>query len=240
LQELAPLGESAVEVEFGCVVLSPRLLTLPALLVLAIPAQAGAGAGGTAAPNPATAVLNGGIAPGQAVTPDGGSRSPFPGGTTPGQAAETPTPPTPPPTTPAQTVPTAAVLLPNGKARAPTNAPVAVKQAIRAGNRLQRKPYRFGGGHQRWEDDAYDCSGSVSYALHGGGVLPYALDSSGLMAWGRPGVGSWITVYANPNHTYVVIAGLRLDTGSPGDRGPRWRTAVRPAGAFVARHPPSL
>jgi cell wall-associated NlpC family hydrolase len=221
--------------------LRPAFPVVSALIALTVPAQAGgagtggASAGGAHAPNPATAPLNGG-APG----PDGGTSAPIGGGRTPGQAAETPGAGTPAPTTPAPTTTSTATLLPNGKARWPKDAPVAVKRAIRAGNKLQGKPYRFGGGHQRWEDDAYDCSGAVSYALRGGGLVTTPLSSGDLMTWGTAGAGRWITVYANPDHTFVVIAGLRLDTGSPGDRGPRWRTTSRPTGAYVARHPSSL
>jgi hypothetical protein len=145
--------------------------------------------------------------------------------------AETPTPPS---------KPGSAVLLSTGKAKAPAGAPAAVKRALRAGNRLQGKPYRFGGGHTRWEDDAYDCSGASSYVLRGIGGLNSPLDSTGFMRWGRAGPGKWITTYANPNHMYVLIAGLRLDTGSGGAKGPRWRTTPRPPGNFTARHPAGL
>jgi hypothetical protein len=132
------------------------------------------------------------------------------------------------------------VLLPNGKAKAPRGAPAAVRRAIRAGNRIQGKPYRYGGGHQRWNDVAYDCSGASSYVLRGIGGLRSPLDSTGFMRWGVAGAGRWITTYANPNHMYVVIAGLRLDTGSGGEKGPRWRTTPRPPGNFTARHPRGL
>ena len=119
-------------------------------------------------------------------------------------------------------------------------APRAVVRAIRAGNKLQDKPYRYGGGHQSFVDTAYDCSGTVSFALHGGRLLPSPLDSSSLMRWGMAGPGSWITVYANAGHAYAVIAGLRLDTSGTGGRGPRWLTVQRDPSAFVARHPAGL
>jgi hypothetical protein len=154
-----------------------------------------------------------------------GSNTSISGGTTPGQVAEEP---------PAA----AAVLLPNGKARAPAGVPAAVRRAIRAGNRLQGKPYRFGGGHARWEDSAYDCSGATSYALRG--LVRSPIDSNAFIRWGEAGAGEWITTYANPKHVFVVIAGLRLDTGAPDDRGPRWRAEMRPTGAFTARHPAGL
>lgn len=176
--------------------------------------------------------------PAQAVASTGGAEypgsTPMAGGSSPGQTAETPAP------TSGPTAPGTATLLPNGMARAPAGAPAAVRRALRAGNRLQGKPYRFGGGHQRWEDDAYDCSGASSYALRGIDGLSSPLDSSGFMRWGVAGSGRWITTYANPNHMFVVIAGLRLDTGSGGQRGPRWRTSPRPPGAFTERHPAGL
>jgi hypothetical protein len=112
-----------------------------------------------------------------------------------------------------------------------------VKQAIYAANRITRRPYRYGGGHRSFRDTAYDCSGSVSYALHGGGLLASPLHSSAFMQWGDPGRGQWITIYTNPGHAYAVIAGLRFDTSGPGERGPRWRTSARSSRSYVARHP---
>ena len=123
---------------------------------------------------------------------------------------------------------------------APDNAPRAVKRAIAAANRITRKPYRYGGGHGAWEDSGYDCSGSVSYALHGGKLLKRPLNSTGFMSWGKAGKGRWITVYANSGHAYVVIAGLRFDTssaGAGGGAGPRWRTKPRSPSGYTARHP---
>jgi peptidoglycan hydrolase CwlO-like protein len=126
----------------------------------------------------------------------------------------------------------------NGRAIPPANAPVAVRSAIEAGNRIVGLPYVWGGGHGSFESSGYDCSGTVSYALRGGGFLSSPLDSSGLTTWGSPGPGSWITVYAYSGHAYVVIAGLRLDTsGTVGGSGPSWSTEMRPSSGFVARHP---
>ena len=126
-------------------------------------------------------------------------------------------------------------------AMAPAEAPDAVKSVIFAANDLTRKPYRYGGGHtSSFLDTAYDCSGSVSYALHGGGLLTKPLDSSSFMRWGLRGRGAWITVYTNPRHAFAVIAGLRFDTSGPGSRGPRWRTGTRVYRGFVARHPQGL
>jgi cell wall-associated NlpC family hydrolase len=125
----------------------------------------------------------------------------------------------------------------DGQAIAPADAPEAVKQAIWAANKIVKKPYRYGGGHARVEDSGYDCSGTVSYALIGAALLKSPLDSSSFMKWGDRGKGTWITVYTNPGHAYAIIAGLRLDTSGPGERGPRWRKVKRSAKGFVARHP---
>ncbi|MEA2427193.1 MAG: hypothetical protein QOF37_821 [Thermoleophilaceae bacterium] len=120
---------------------------------------------------------------------------------------------------------------------APDSAPQQVKDAITAANAITTKPYKYGGGHGKWEDTGYDCSGSVSYALHGGGLLAKPLDSTGFESWGLAGKGQWITVYANAGHAYVYIAGLRFDTSGAGEEGPRWRTDTRSPSGYVARHP---
>jgi hypothetical protein len=112
-----------------------------------------------------------------------------------------------------------------------------VKDAIVAANAITTKPYRYGGGHGKWEDSGYDCSGTVSYALHGGGLLNKPLDSTGFESWGLAGKGQWITVYANAGHAYVIIAGLRFDTSGAGEEGPRWRKEPRSPSGYVARHP---
>jgi cell wall-associated NlpC family hydrolase len=119
---------------------------------------------------------------------------------------------------------------------APPDAPEQVQAAIEAANRITRKPYRYGGGHGRFRDSGYDCSGAVSYVLHGAGLLRRARDSSGLMSWRRRGPGRWITVYAHGGHAYLVIAGLRFDTSGRGESGPRWRPEPRTARGYVARH----
>lgn len=137
-------------------------------------------------------------------------------------------------------VPGAKAKLVEGVAVAPASAPAGVKKVIEAANRIRTKPYIWGGGHGRWWDKGYDCSGAVSYALRGAGLLPSPLDSTGLMSWGEPNAGSWISVYANAGHTYAVIAGLRWDTaGSVGGTGPRWYPSTRSvvSGKFVVRHP---
>jgi cell wall-associated NlpC family hydrolase len=132
-------------------------------------------------------------------------------------------------------------LLPNGRAVAPAGAPAEVSDAIAAANRIATRPYRYGGGHGSFEDSGYDCSGAVSYALHGADLLGAPLNSTGLEAFGLPGAGKWITVYANSGHAYVVIAGLRFDTGwTNGGNGPRWSTQMRPGTGYVVRHPADL
>jgi cell wall-associated NlpC family hydrolase len=119
----------------------------------------------------------------------------------------------------------------------PAAAPEPVKQAILAANRITHKPYRYGGGHRSFRSSGYDCSGSVSYALHGGGLLDSPLDSRAFRRWGDAGRGQWITVYTNPGHAFVVIAGLRFDTSGPGESGPRWRSGARSSRGYAARHP---
>jgi hypothetical protein len=128
-------------------------------------------------------------------------------------------------------------LNPDGTATAPANAPAAVQAVIAAGNRIAFKPYVYGGGHGNWNDSGYDCSGSVSYALHGGGLINSPEDSSQLESYGSPGVGSWITLWSNAGHAYMYVAGLRFDTSSHGIGGSRWTTAGRSNAGFVARHP---
>ncbi len=135
--------------------------------------------------------------------------------------------------------PEASAILLTGVALAPPMAPEQVQGAINAANTIVGRPYVWGGGHGSFYDDAYDCSGAVSFALFGGGLIPRPLDSGDLMRWGAPGRGKWITVYANPGHTFVEIAGLRFDTvGAEQGTGPRWHLATVSTDGYVARHPP--
>jgi hypothetical protein len=156
--------------------------------------------------------------------------------------------PTPAPTEETETgsegpVPTAAgkAMLVNGRAIPPRNAPLAVRQVIAAANKIRTTPYIWGGGHGRWVDRGYDCSGAVSFALHGGKLLSSPLPSGSMETWGAPGPGRWITVYANAGHAYAIIAGLRWDTAGDeeGGTGPRWHESLTAAasGTFIARHP---
>jgi hypothetical protein len=188
------------------------------------------------------------ILPGTALAQNGSGGAVYP----------EPTPaPTPPPAPAAPAAPTdivvpgsVAQLLPDGSAAAPADAPAAVQQAIFAANRIQDKPYIYGGGHRKFEDKGYDCSGTVSYALNGGGLLQSPLDSGSFMKWGEKGPGTWITIYTNPGHAYTVIAGLRLDTSAASvtsaskirfkkalESGPRWRPTARSNKGFKVRHP---
>jgi cell wall-associated NlpC family hydrolase len=127
----------------------------------------------------------------------------------------------------------------SGDAIPPANAPLAVRGAIAAANQIDDLPYVWGGGHGSFTSSGYDCSGAVSYMLHGGGFLSSPLDSTGLEVWGESGGGNWITVFANSGHAWAYVAGLRWDTGGPGGgNGPRWSTVMRDdASSFVARHP---
>ena len=131
----------------------------------------------------------------------------------------------------------------DGRAIPPPEAPQTVKAVIAAANRIDHRPYVWGGGHQSWSSSGYDCSGSVSYALHGGGLLEAPLVSEQLTSWAEPGVGRWITIYAHPGHVYMVVAGLLYDTmyDPAGVSGPRWhREMIPPPRGFVARHPAGL
>jgi cell wall-associated NlpC family hydrolase len=129
----------------------------------------------------------------------------------------------------------------DGFARAPANAPAAIKGVVQAGNQIARSPYLWGGGHGAWQDRGYDCSGSVSYALAAGGMLGYTQTSGQLMNWGVPGPGRWLTIYASQSHVFMYVAGMRFDTsGRTGDRSSRWQLANRSADGFAARHYPGL
>lgn len=130
----------------------------------------------------------------------------------------------------------------DGRALAPASAPAAVRAAIAAANRIRNRPYVWGGGHLSWSSRGYDCSGAVGYVLHAIGLLDQTMVSGQLAGWGEGGTGRWITVYANAEHVYMVIAGLRFDTRDnlPGISGPRWHMAKAEPRNFVARHPSGL
>ena len=118
--------------------------------------------------------------------------------------------------------------------------PAAVGNAIAAADRIAGHPYRYGGGHRSFSDSGYDCSGSVSYVLHGAGRLGSPLDSRRLMTYGEPGPGRWITVYANPGHAFMVINGRRYDTTGRSSSGSRWQPENRSTAGYAVRHPPGL
>ena len=150
--------------------------------------------------------------------------SPFVGGATPDQ--------------PVGVAGAKAIINPDGTATAPASAPQVVKDIIAAGNEIHAKPYKYGGGHGRWKDSGYDCSGSVSYALHGGGILSSSMPSGGFTSWGESGKGEWVTIYAHGGHMYMVVAGLRFDTS--GARPSRWQEDMRDPSGFTVRHPKGL
>lgn len=143
---------------------------------------------------------------------------------------------------PHPTVPGATAEIINGLAYAPADAPLKVQEAIWAGDRIRLRPYRVGGGHGKWNDSAYDCSGTVSYVLHAARLLKVSEDSGQMMSWDRRGAGQWMTVYTNPGHAFIEIAGIRLDTSAEQDphpapgTGPRWRPLMTSTAGFVARH----
>jgi cell wall-associated NlpC family hydrolase len=131
-------------------------------------------------------------------------------------------------------------VLPDGRAVAPQDAPPIVRDVIRSANVIAKTPYLWGGGHGSWSADGYDCSGSVSFALAGAGLLDSPLTSGELAHWGAPGPGRWITIYANDGHVFMVVAGLRFDTGALPGAGTRWQATGRDASAFTPRHPGGL
>jgi len=133
------------------------------------------------------------------------------------------------------------VVLKRGRTHAPSGGlPLRVRRIIAAGDRIAGKPYKYGGGHGRWEDSGYDCSGSISYALHGAGLLDSALASGDFMSWGAPGKGRWVTIYANPGHVYMVVNGRRFDTTGRDESGSRWQSRSRSSAGYTVRHPPGL
>jgi cell wall-associated NlpC family hydrolase len=131
-------------------------------------------------------------------------------------------------------------VLPDGTAIAPKDAPQIVRDIINAGNVIAKTPYLWGGGHGTWSSVGYDCSGSVSFALAGAGLLDTPLTSGALAQWGAAGPGRWITIYANGGHVWMVVAGLRFDTGGLRGSGTRWQPTSRSMAGFVARHPEGL
>jgi hypothetical protein len=208
------------------------LAFLIAGVVVALPGRADAatradGTGGTSY----TSSTHGGTAA-QAQASQGAS---VPTATTP-SSTSAPSSTAVPGTTAAPVVP--ATVNPDGTATAPAGAPAAVTALIAAGNQIATLPYKYGGGHGSFTDTAYDCSGSVSFALHGAGMLAATLDSTELSLWGRSGAGRWITIYANKTHTYLVVAGIRFDTsGQRAAGGTRWQSALRSNKGFKVRHP---
>lgn len=193
---------------------------------------------------------------GTPTTPSGTATTPTGTGTTPTGTGTTPTGPaptsggaglggpTPTPCTPQDpTVPGFVAKIVNGLAYAPADAPSAVQRAIWAGDRIRTDPYVWGGGHGSFNSNGYDCSGAVSYVLHAAGLLKTPEDSGELMSWGQSGTGEWITVYSDPAHAFIEIAGIRFDTSTEDDpnpppgSGPRWRPLYPNPPRFTVRHP---
>jgi cell wall-associated NlpC family hydrolase len=131
-------------------------------------------------------------------------------------------------------------VLPDGTAVAPENAPDIVKRVILAANEIAKFPYKWGGGHGAWRDNGYDCSGSVSFALAGAGLLDSPLTSGGFLDYGATGPGRWITIYTNYGHVFMVVAGLRFDTSGQGRAGTRWQEESVSTSGFAVRHIPGL
>jgi hypothetical protein len=200
-----------------------RLPAATALAVLTLAAPAVAATGGASFPPPK-----------KRSTPAVQAQAPV---TPTATGGTTTTAPTTAPTPTADPASAGATLAGDGTAVAPAGAPAEVVALIAAANRIATLPYRYGGGHASFEDKAYDCSGSVSYALHGAGLLETTMDSTGLMTWGRSGPGQWITIYANKDHTFIVVAGLRFDTSGQKASGSRWQAMDRSTKGFVVRHP---
>jgi len=132
----------------------------------------------------------------------------------------------------------------DGIAAAPMSAPVAVQEIVWAANQIIGLPYIYGGGHASFLSPGYDCSGTVSFALHGANLIDTPMDSSEFMGWGGHGLGQWVTVFSNPEHAYMTVAGLRLDTSAADDpsnqQGPRWRPLRPENRGYVKRHPAAL
>jgi cell wall-associated NlpC family hydrolase len=131
-----------------------------------------------------------------------------------------------------------------GLAAAPMSAPVSIQEIVWAANQIIGLPYIYGGGHASFTSPGYDCSGTVSFALHGASLITVPEDSSEFMAWGSAGQGRWVTIFSNPEHAYMTVAGLRLDTSSADDpsnqQGPRWRPLRHANASYTVRHPLGL
>jgi cell wall-associated NlpC family hydrolase len=194
------------------------------------PAVASAASGGATSGSGGTASGTGGAATATPAPANSGGA----GVTTPPPAPSTPSHPT---------VPGYVAKVIDGVAYAPSLAPIQVQRAIWAGNVIRKKPYIWGGGHSKFNAAGYDCSGSVSYVLHAAGLIKHPMDSSDFMGWGQTGLGAWITVYTNPGHAFIEIAGIRFDTSAEADpdppkgTGPRWRPLYEDPNGFQARHP---
>lgn len=173
----------------------------------------------------------GGAVPGQAPVQSGGTAGGAAFGVRPKGPQSTPARPT---------VTGSIARIRRGVAYAPADAPLEVRKVIWAGNRIRSTPYVWGGGHATWRARGYDCSGSVSYALHGARLLHASMTSGDFARWGVRGAGDWITLYANGGHVYMVVAGIRFDTSGASGAGSRWQRAMRSGSGYAVRHPDGL
>jgi cell wall-associated NlpC family hydrolase len=205
----------------------------------AVPAKASATTGTAASSTPA--VSTGGIAATSGEAAASTLATSIPGELTAGDGMTSATGPTP---RPELLVPGATARFVDGLAAAPEGAPAVIQDIIWAGNEVIGLPYIYGGGHGSFVSPGYDCSGTVSYALHGADLLAAPEDSSEFEAWGSHGAGRWVTIFSNPGHAYMTVAGLRLDTSpaeDPADlEGPRWRPLRQANPGYTVRHPLGL
>jgi hypothetical protein len=216
----APVPEAAVAADTAK---DPGLPPLPQTMrPQVVQPKAGAAGTATASATPATSdpgLTDAGPAPKAAASSGVRGLSPDPGGT--GSVDR-------------------ATALPNGIAVPPLEAPDAIRRMIEAGNVIARTPYIWGGGHGKWIDKGYDCSGSVSFVLAAAGYLQGPLDSGHLSHWGDAGPGRWVTIYANAGHVFMEVAGIRFDTSGQRVNGSRWQPDGRSTAGFAVRHPPGL
>ncbi len=214
-----------------------HLRYLTAMLTLIACAGAGAAQASTAPPGNGSGTMP----TGTTTTPTGTSTTPTGTSTTGGTGIGAPSTAPSTPFHPIVQGDVAKII--KGVAYAPSYAPIQVQEVIWAGDKIRKKPYIYGGGHGVWNDAGYDCSGTVSYVLHAAGMLKTSMDSSQFETWGVAGVGTWITVYTNPGHAFIEVAGIRLDTSAEQDphpapgTGPRWRPLMTSSAGYQARHP---
>ena len=218
--------------------MTARRLLLPAVVVALLGAPAGALAQD---PVPDTPI----VLPGESVplpsvpdVPEPTLPQPTPPGTDP--SGDPPQDHQPQPFLPEVELKPGLRLRSDGTVGVDSRVPKTVRAVIRAANKIAETPYKWGGGHAKLIDTGYDCSGSVSFALRGGGLLGWPLVSGDLAHWGASGRGRWITIFANAGHVYMDVGGLRYDTSGRTGHETRWQLATRPSRGFAIRHPLGL